>query len=221
MGTRSKAAHLELVADGHEILDVGDAVVRDLRDVEEAVAAVADVDKGAVRLDAAHRARDDVADAEVLQHARALDGARAERHVLLLLVELQDLELELPPDELLPLLALQRAEVRVGHKALDVKVLDFHDAAAEVGRDDVARQSDVVLLHVPQPRPHDLALLLVERHDEVLLVRAVDEELAHHARAHHLGGLQGWVKSEGLAWGATRARPGRARREAVTLTDFG
>ena len=51
---------LELVALAEDVLDVGDAVVADLADVQQAVEA-ADVDEGAVRLHRLHGAHHHVA----------------------------------------------------------------------------------------------------------------------------------------------------------------
>mmetsp|Transcript_4904 Transcript_4904/g.11734 ORF Transcript_4904/g.11734 Transcript_4904/m.11734 type:complete len:533 (+) Transcript_4904:60-1658(+) len=138
---------LDLAVDLEDALDVGNVVVRDLADVEEARDA-ADVDKGAIGLDPADHALDHLAGVQV-PHLGLDDGAAVgDDEPVLGLVHLEELEGDLGADHLLGEAA---GGVRAGEEAAEA--LKGHEGAAPVDGEDLGRDGAVLGLHLTDTLP--------------------------------------------------------------------
>jgi hypothetical protein len=140
-------AHVDLVADLHDLGRVLDALPRHVGDVQEAVNA-AEVDERAVVGQVLDRALDDVAFLQVVQQLRALgavflfdDRATRDHDVVAALVEFDDLELELLALEVARVAHRAHVHKRSGQERADV--VELHgkpalDAAVDHALDDLA-----------------------------------------------------------------------------------
>ena len=157
-------------------------VARDLRDVDQARHA-AEIDEGAVRLDGGDDALEDRAHSQIGDLVVGVGLPVRDDETRVLLVDVEELDLQLLANELLAR-RLACHEVAAGQEG--TQALDEHHRAAAVDRDHLALDDGVVgeqLCHrlprrvkeQPAAREHELAVLVLARHDDELVLRAQRE----------------------------------------------
>ena len=151
--SKVEPTHLELVTLREHVLNGGDAVVGDLRDVKEPVH-TADVHESAVRLDGLHGAHDHITDVEALELTLGHRPPVAHHEAGALLIDLEELKRELLAHELVA--GEAGAEVRRGDEATEV--LDLHEHATAVHGDHSADGGHVLGLELAGTLPRGLVL---------------------------------------------------------------
>ena len=161
-----------------------DVLVADLGDVQQA-ADTADVDEGAIGLDAADGAEHHLAHFEAVHLALHQRPAMAEHQTVALLVDLQELEGEEVGNEFL--LGLAGADVAAGDEA--PQTFHPHQGTTPVGGEHLGVDGGVLLLQLTHPLPGPLVLDAADRERElaVFVLLAEDEELAHLTGLKHVG----------------------------------
>mmetsp|Transcript_6412 Transcript_6412/g.18995 ORF Transcript_6412/g.18995 Transcript_6412/m.18995 type:complete len:349 (-) Transcript_6412:351-1397(-) len=179
--------------------DVRDVVARDLRDVQQARHAP-QVDEGAVGLDGGHDAGEDGADVEVVD--RLVDHRLAVRHhqPVVFAVDVEELDLERLPDELLGRV-LAGQVVRAGQEG--AQPLHRHYRPAAVHGGDGALDGLVRGHHLRDlvPRLDSQDLPAREQLLPVLVLARHDQELIRRAEVKDVLGAHGLLEG-GLADGA-------------------
>ena len=166
---------LDLLAGLEDLLEVVDPVVRDLRDVEEAGHA-ADLDEGAVGLEGLDHAVDDVAAGEV-GHLLLDDGpAVGNDELVVLLVDLEEFEGDLGPDDLLG--GHHAGEVGAGEEGAEA--LDGADGAAAVDGDDLGVEDLIVGLAGDDAVPGGLVLDALDGDEELAVLVLLGDDLELH-----------------------------------------
>ena len=160
-----------------------DVFVADLGDVQQAAHA-ADVDEGAVGLDATHGAEHHFAHLEAIHLALHQGAAMAEHQAVALLVHLQELEGQEVCHELF--LGLAGADVAAGDEA--AQAFHPHQGTTTVGGEHLGVDGGVFLLQLAHPLPGALVLDAADRERElaVFVLLTHDEELADLAGLQHV-----------------------------------
>ncbi len=173
--------HLELRTDRDHLARMLDSAPRHVRDVEQAVDA-AEVDEGAEVRDVLDHALPHLILLELLHQLLTLAGAlgledHAARHdnVPPALVQLDDLELEFLPEQLVDVRHTTQRDLRTREEGVDAHEVDDHaaldllDERAFDGRVGLVRDADAL------PHAHEVGLLL-RQDDRALLVLEVLEQ---------------------------------------------
>mmetsp|Transcript_17096 Transcript_17096/g.42845 ORF Transcript_17096/g.42845 Transcript_17096/m.42845 type:complete len:457 (+) Transcript_17096:629-1999(+) len=199
---------LQLVALLQDLVHVGDPVVADLADVQQAGDA-AQVHKGTIGLHRLNHTLDHIADLVALQLGGSAGAGTlvAEHQALTLLIDLQELDGNVVANEALHVVRGDgAAKLADGHEAIVGAVSDKQ--ATLVGAVHLDIHSHILLLQLPDAVPehgclhgsegqHSLAILILLLHND---------ELALHSHAQHLqgrlqlgeGALRHWHKSRCL-----------------------
>src|SRR6266571_521069 len=175
--------HFDLLPDVHHFGGVGHAAVAHVGDVQQAVHA-AQVDKCTEVGDVLHHALPRLPDLQLLHQDVALRLAlRLEQHaarhhdVPPPLIQLDDLELERLPQELVDVGYAPQRDLAPGEER--VHAHQVHDHAALDLLDQRPRHRLVLLIGLadPLPHPHEIGLLLREDHRAFLVLQVLEEDL--------------------------------------------
>src|SRR5213592_1371381 len=175
--------HLELLADVHHLGRMRHAAVAHVGDVQQAVHA-AQVDEGAEVRDVLHDALAHLADLQLLHQDVALGPAlRFEQHaprhhdVAAPLVELDDLELERLPQQLVDVRDPAQRDLAPGKEGVHPHEVHHHAALDLLHQRSRNRVVFLVGLADPLPDPHEIGFLLRQDDRALLVLEVLQEDL--------------------------------------------
>src|SRR6059058_1821878 len=174
---------LDLLADLHHLGGMRHAPVAHVGDVQQPIHA-AQIDEGAEIGDVLHDALPHLTDLQLLHEDVALGLAlRLEQHapahhdVAAALVELDNLELEALPQQLVDVGHAPQRDLAAGQEGIHAHQVHHHAALDLL--DQSARHRFVLLVGLadPLPHPHEVGLLLREDHCAFLVLQVLEEDL--------------------------------------------
>src|SRR2546425_932431 len=188
--------HLELLTDVHHLRGVRHATVAHVGDVQQAVHA-AQVDERAEVGDVLDRALADLADGQLLHQHVALGLALGlEQHparhddIAAPLVELDDLELEGLPQQLVDVRHAPKRDLAARQEGVHAHQVHHHTAFDLLHQRPGDRFVLLVRLADPLPDPHEVGLLLREDHRAFLVLEMLEVDLDLVAFLEALGVLE-------------------------------